>query len=103
MLELKQRLRHFKANAKIDPTNHIQFITFGCYKTAKILLAAAMIHQLAMFLHFKDLGPTWASPYHSATKSTERIVEKLQGKTTELQTLDAQPTSHNILDRISKV
>jgi len=103
VLELKQMLLHSKPNAKIDPTKRGKFITYGCYKTAEILFAAATVHQLAMFLHFKDLGPTWSSPYNSGTKSTERIIGEMQGKTTELQSLDAQPTFRNMLDRSSKV
>lgn len=103
MLELKQMLLHSKPNAKNDPTKRGKFVTYGCYKTAEILCAAATVHQLAMFLHFKDLGPSWASPFNSGTKSTERIIGEMQGKTTELQSLNAQPTFHNMLDKSSKV
>ena len=103
VLELKKMLLHSKPNAKIDPTKRGKFVTYGCYKTAEILFTAATVHQLAMFLHFKDLGPSWASPFNSGTKSTERIIGEMQGKTTELQSLDAQPTFRNMLDRSSKV
>ena len=44
-------------NAKNDPTKCGKFMTFGCYKTAEILHVAAMVHQLTMFLHFKNLRP----------------------------------------------
>ena len=71
--------------------------------TAEILFAAATLHQLAMFLHFPDEGELWASPYNSGTKSTERIISELQGKTTELQSLDSQPTFGDMLDKSSKV
>ena len=103
VLELKKMRLHSLPNAKNDPSKRGKFITYGCYKTAEILHAAATAHQLAMFLHFKNLGPTWASPYNSGTKSTERIIGEMQGKTTELQSLDAQPTFRNMLDRSSKV
>lgn len=102
VLELHMCL-HSKSNAKINPTKWGKFITYGCYKTAEILFTAATVHQLAMFLHFKDLGPTWTSPYNSGTKSTEQIIGEMQGKTTELQSLDAQQTFRNMLDRSSKV
>ena len=102
-LELKKMRLHSLPNARTDPSKRGKYITYGCYKTAEILFAAATVHQLAMFLHFKDLGPTWASPYNSGTKSTERIIGEMQGKTTELQSLDAQPTFRNMLDRSSKV
>lgn len=56
-----------------------------------------------MFLHFKELGPIWASPYNSGTKVTERIIGEMQGKTTELQNLDSQPMFGNMLERCSEV
>lgn len=89
VLELKKLALHSKPWAKNDPTKRGKFITYGCYKTAEILFAAATLHQLAMFLHFKELGPVWASPYNSGTKTTERIIGEMQGKTKELQSLDS--------------
>ena len=56
-----------------------------------------------MFLHFPEEAKVWASPYNSGTKSTERIISKLQGKTTELQSLDSQPTFGEVLDKSGKV
>ena len=103
VLELKKMPLHSKPGAKSDPTKRGKFITYGCYKTAEIHFAAATIHQLAMFLHFKELGPMWASPYNSGTKTTERIIGEMQGKTTELQSLDSQATFADMLDRSSKV
>ena len=93
----------FKTGAKTNTQHRGKFLTYACYKTAKILFSAATTHQLALFLHFKDLGAFWASPYNPGTKSTERIIGEMQGKTTELQSLDAQPTFRNMLDRSSKV
>ena len=59
--------------------------------------------MLAMFAHFKALGPENSSPYKSGTKTTERIISKLQGKTTQIKSLDAQPTVSGILNRVSSV
>ena len=73
------------------------------YATAEVIFSAGTIHQLAMFLHFKGLGPRWACPYNSRTKSTEQIIAELQGKTNELQSLDSQPTFGDMLDRSTKV
>ena len=56
-----------------------------------------------MFLHFPNVAEAWVSPYNSGTKTTERIISELQGKTTELQSLDLQPTCGDMLDRSGKV
>ena len=56
-----------------------------------------------MFAHFKGLGPKSSSPYKSGTKTTEIIISELQGKTTQIQSLDAQPTVSDILNRVSSV
>lgn len=56
-----------------------------------------------MFLHFPNEAEAWASPYNSGTKTTERIISELRGKTTELQSLDSQPTFGDMLDRSAKV
>jgi len=56
-----------------------------------------------MFLHFKELGPEWASPYRSGTKVTERIISEMQGKTNEIQSLDSQPTFADMLQKSSSV
>ena len=85
------------------PEKRGKFITVGCFKTAEILFAAATNHMLAMFARFKGLGHENSSPYKSGTKTTERIVSELQGKTTQVQSLDAQPTVSDILNRVSSV
>ena len=103
VLELRKLCLHSRPGAKTDPAKRGKFITYGCHRTAEILFAAATIHQLTMFLHFKDLGPGWASPYSSGTKTTERIIGEMQGKTTEIQNLDSQPTFGNMLEKCSKV
>lgn len=78
-------------------------MTRGCYLTAEILFAAATLHKLAMFLHFPSKADAWALPYNSGTKTTERIISELQGKTTELQSLDSQPMFGDMLDKSAKV
>ena len=76
-----------KPGAKSDPSKRGKFLPNGCYMTAEILFAAASLYQLAMFLHFKHLGPSASSLYNTGTKSTERIISEIQGKTTEIQSL----------------
>lgn len=78
-------------------------MTRGCYLTAEILFAAATLHKLAMFLHFPSKADAWALPYNSGTKTTEKIISELQGKTTELQSLDSQPMFGDMLDKSAKV
>ena len=69
-----------KPGAKKNLSRHGKFITYGCYRTAEILSAAAMIYQLAMLLNFNDLGPVWASLYNSLTQTTEQNIGEMQGK-----------------------
>ena len=96
--ELQKLQLHSKPGAKKTLENRGHFVTRGCYLTAEILFAAATLHQLAMFIHFPNEAGAWASPYNSGTKTTE-----LQGKKTELQALDSQPTFGDMLDRSAKV
>lgn len=102
-LELQKLRLHASPGAKHDPAKRGHFITYGCYSSAEVLFAAATAHQLAMFMHFKDLGPYFASPNLSGTKTTERIISEMQGKTNEIQTLDAQPSYVDMLHRSSSV
>ena len=92
VIELQKLFLYSKRGAKDTPANRGHFVTQGCYLTAEILFAAATLHQLGMFLHFPNDAGAWASPYNSGTKTTERIICELQGKTKELQSLDSQPT-----------
>ena len=94
---------HSKPGAKSDPAKRGKFLTNGCYTTAEILFSAATLYQLAMFLHFKHLGLSGSSLYNSGTKSTERIISEIQGKTNEIQSIDSQPTFANMLDKSSRV
>ena len=103
VLELKKMLLHSKPGAKTDPSKRGKFVTNGCYITAEILFAAATLYQLAMFLHFRDVGLSGSSLFNTGTKSTERIISELQGKTNEIQSLDSQPTLADMLDKSSKV
>lgn len=56
VLELQKMLLHSKPGAKTDPSKPGKFVTNGCYISAKILFAAATLYQLAVFLHFRDVG-----------------------------------------------
>ena len=56
-----------------------------------------------MFAHFKGLGLQNSSPYKSGTKTTERIISKLMGKTIQIQSLNAQPTMSDTLNRVSSI
>lgn len=103
VVELQKFRLHSKPGAKKTLENRGNFVTRGCYLTAEILFAAATLHQLAMFVHFPDKARAWASPYNSGTKTTERIISELQWETTELQSLDSQPTFGDMLDRSAKV
>ena len=103
VIELKKMRMTSGKNASANQNMKGNFITSGCYKTAEILFTAATNHMLAMFAHFKELGPQNCSPYKSGTKTTERIISEFQGKTTKIQTLDAQPTTGDILNRVSAV
>ena len=76
----------------------------GCYKTAEVLFVAASNQILAMYAHFKNMGPGNSSPYKSGTKTTERIISELQGKATQTLSLDAQPTTvGDVISKISNV
>ncbi len=103
LVELQGRRLRSKAGAKTNPENRGHFLTYGCEQTAEILFAAGTLHNLALFLHFGELGPRWSSPYCSGTKSTERIIGELQGKTVQMQSLNSQPTFGEMLDKAASV
>ena len=92
VLGLKKIRLHSQPSASSNPSKRGHFVTHGCYQAAEIQFAAASIHQLAIFLHFKHLGPAWASPCRSGTKVTEGIISEMQGKANQIQPLDSQPT-----------
>ena len=60
-------------------------------------------YNLCLFLHFKDTGVPWASPHFSGTRTTEKIIGELQGKTVQFQSLNTQPTFCDMLNRASTV
>ena len=64
--------------------------------------SAATLYQLAMFLHFKHLDPFGSSLHNTGTKSTERIISELQGKTNEIQSLDFQPSFADMLEKSTR-
>ena len=78
-------------------------VTGGCYKTAEIFFAAATNCMQAMYAYFKNMGPGNSSPYKSGTKTTERIISELQGKITQIQSLDAQPNVGDVISKTSTV
>lgn len=103
LVQLQNGRLRAKASAKTTPANRGNFLTYGCEKTAEILFAAGTFDNLALYLHFKELGPRWSSPYCSGTKSTERIIGELQGKTVQVQSLNSQPTFGEMLDKAASV
>ena len=103
ILEIRKARLHATKDASKQPERRGRYLTYGCAKTAEILFAAATNNFLAMFAHFKDLGPNVCSPYKSGTKTTERIISELQGKTNQIQCLDAQPTVAYIINRLSNI
>ena len=94
---------HSKPGAKSDPAKRGRFLTNGCYTTAEVLFSAATLYQLAMFLQFKHLSPSGSCLHNTGTKSTERIISELQGKTNEIQSLDSQPSFADMLDKSTRV
>ncbi len=98
-LELKKIRLHAQAHAKKNRDKRGHFLTYGAYTTAELIFSAASLHCLAMFLHFKEFGPTLCSPKRSGTISTEKIIGQLQGKTTNIQSLDTSPTFGDMLNR----
>ena len=49
------------------------------------------------------MGSGLLSPFKSGTKTTERLISDLQGKTNALQSLDAQPVLSDLVEKLSKV
>ena len=98
----KKRLSAVKGAAK-DASMRGSFVTYGCAKTSEILFCAGTTHMLAMYAHFKHLGPTALPLYQCGTKATERIISQIQGKSNQVQSLDSQPTLSGIMNQISKV
>jgi len=103
VLELKKlRLRAAKG-AKTDSSKRGHFLTYGCETAAEVLFAAATLYNLALFLHFPHLVPSWNSLFNAGTRATERMISELQGKTNQIQSLNSQPTFGDMLNRVSAV
>ena len=85
------------------PNRRGHFLTYGCETKAEILFAAATLYNLALFVHFSQLGPSWASPRNTGTRATERMISELQGKTNQIQSLNSQPTFADMLINVSAV
>ena len=83
---------HSQKNAAKIKERRGNFITYGAYTTSELLFSAGCQHSLAMFLHFKHLGPEVCSPHRSGTITTEKIIGQLQGKTNQLLSLATSPT-----------
>ena len=98
-LELKKLRLHALAHAAKRKETRGHFLTYGAYTTAELIFSATSLHCLAMFLHFKELGPSLCSPHRSGTISTEKIIGQLQGKTTNIQCLNTSPTFGDTLNR----
>ena len=98
-LELKKMKFHSQKNAAKIKERRGNFITYGAYTTSELLFSAGCQHSLAMFLHFKHLGPEVCSPHRSGTITTEKIIGQLQGKTNQLQSLDTSPTYADMINK----
>lgn len=94
---------HSKTNSKDIKEYRGMFITRETYQTAEILFSAASLHQLALYLHKKEENGRWASPFNSGTQTTEKIIAQMQGKTSQLQSLNAQPSVADVLSKASQV
>ena len=102
-LEIRGLPLHSKPGTKNDTSKCGHFITYGSFMSAEILFAAATLHNLALYRHHQQTGLRWVSPRLSGTRTTERIICELQGKTSEIQSLDQQPTFADMLHRASAV
>ena len=79
-LELKRLRLHALPNASKIKERRGHFLTYGAYTTAELIFSAASLHRLAMFLHFKDFGPSLCSPHRSGTISTEKTYWSVTGE-----------------------
>ena len=98
-LEVRKMRLHALAHAAKNKEKRGHFLTYGAYTTSELIFSAASLHCLAMFLHFKDLGPSLCSTRRSGTVSKEKIIGQSQGKTTNIQSLDTSPTFGDMLNR----
>ena len=103
-LEIKKMRLHSQTNAAKIKERRGSFITYGACTTSELLFSAGTLHSLAMYLHFKHLGPDVYSPQRSGTIATEKIIGQqiigqLQGKTYQIQSLDTSPTYADMINK----
>ena len=98
-LEIKKIKLHSQTNAAKFKERRGNFITYGAYTTSELLFSAGTLHSLAMYLHFKHLGPDVYSPQKSGTITTEKIIGQLHGKTNQIQSLDTSPTYADMINK----
>ena len=98
-LEIKKMKLHSQTNAAKIKERRGHFVTYGAYITSELLFSAGTLHSLAMYLHFKHLGPAAYSPQRSGTIATEKIIGQLQGKTNQIQSLDTSPTYADMINK----
>ena len=98
-LEIRKMRLHSQTNAAKIKERRGNFITYGAYTTSELLFSAGTLHSLAMYLHFKHLGPDIYSPQRSRTIAAEKIIEQLQGKTNQIQSLDTSPTYADTINK----
>lgn len=89
---------HSQINAAKIKERRGNFITYGANTTSELLFSAGTLHSLAMYLHFKHLGPDVYSLQRSGTIATEKIIGQL-GKTNQIQSLDTSPTYADMINK----
>lgn len=98
-LEIRKMRLHSQTNAAKIKERRGNFITYGAYTTSELLFSAGTLHSLAMYLHFKHLGPDIYSPQRSRAIAAKKIIEQLQGKTNQIQSLDTSPTYADTINK----
>jgi hypothetical protein len=100
-LELSKLKLQPKPRAAENEKLRGRFISQQAYDAAELLYAATVQYLLTLYIYFPDKLKLWSNPVNTGTLTTERLICDLQGKTTQFQSLDAQPTYVDILNRIS--
>ncbi len=80
-----------------------KFITKTNYYASEPLYSGTIGYLLTLLVHFKDKLSHWCCPVNTGTLTTERMISQILGKNNHLQSLDAQPTYVNILERLNQV
>ena len=79
------------------------FISLQTYHSSELLYTGVISYLLTLYLHFPGKLQKFYCPINTGTLSTERLISELQGKSTHMQCLDAQPTFMDIINRLSVV